>query len=378
MVGSDLRNGEIEFDVTIHPSLYKLVTQLKRLECTDQEIQEAQHECILFANELNGIMGGTELERPSIVSPVVSRTEVRNQIYMFRETDNTGSDSSLVDSEEKILLEQFRSPEISELVKHECVLLVPIGSIEQHGPHLPVNTDIAGATEIAKRCALAAPEDIKVVVGVPIPFSWEGFPLEQYLGSLCIRRETFISLVTEVIESYVKMGFSKIIMVNGHGPNMYPLGVVCENVGDRTGVMPVAVNYWTLAGEDILKGEAKPSTSDWHSGEFETSLQLVFQPNLVDMSVARKGIMLVPSKYFTADLLTRDSVPIIYEGIGRGQYAHSEEAWKLGVYGDPTKASPELGEKCVKIIIDRLLDLIQEIRKWDTRWSIAGKGESTK
>ena len=68
MVGSDVESGKIEFDVTVRPVLYRKITQLGLLECTDQQVQEAQHECVAFADALKGMMGAAVLEMPSVMS----------------------------------------------------------------------------------------------------------------------------------------------------------------------------------------------------------------------------------------------------------------------------------------------------------------------
>lgn len=117
----------------------------------------------------------------------------------------------------KILWEEMRQTEFEELAKANAVVIIPVGSTEQHGNHLPVNTDMNACYASAQRAAQSINE-FSVLVLPPI---WMGFSPHHmaYLGSITLKYHTFVEVLTQVVASVHAHGFKKILILNGHGGN---------------------------------------------------------------------------------------------------------------------------------------------------------------
>ena len=115
----------------------------------------------------------------------------------------------------------FYLPEMTEErikeVLDKSILLTPIATMEQHGAHLPLHTDIDNVTSIAIGVAKKLDPDPTVLVAPPFWLSPSPFPAQKYPGTVNIRKETFIQALNDLLESYLRGGFKKIIVINGHG-----------------------------------------------------------------------------------------------------------------------------------------------------------------
>jgi creatinine amidohydrolase/Fe(II)-dependent formamide hydrolase-like protein len=113
----------------------------------------------------------------------------------------------------------MRRGEIAEAAREGAVVIVPMGAIEQHGPHLPLNTDIYDALAIAQRAAELV-EEFPVLVAPPI---WWGLSNEHMdlPGTINVRLETLTAVVSDVCHSIHAHGFDKIVLLSGHGGTLY-------------------------------------------------------------------------------------------------------------------------------------------------------------
>ncbi|MBI3976792.1 MAG: creatininase family protein [Chloroflexi bacterium] len=247
----------------------------------------------------------------------------------------------------KVLWQEMRRGEIEEVAKAEGIPIVPVGSIEQHGPHLPLNTDICDAWSIAQRAAERS-ERFPIVVAPPIwwgvsPYHM-GFP-----GTISLRPETLDALIVDVCTSIHAHGFAKIVLLNGHGGNFLQ-PVVTRLTAE--GVPTAVVTYWDLMREEMAAISQTDGGSIGHSGEMETSLQLFLQPHLVATELigphltgptawpARRGIL----------------------AAGFGLVDHLQRDQPTGVAGDPTAGTAAKGEQIVEAAVRCLLRYLEAIR----------------
>lgn len=201
------------------------------------------------------------------------------------------------------------------------ILVVPIGSCEQHGPHLPLSTD----TIIAERlCAFI--DEVLVAPSIAIAASGEH---AGFAGTLSIGNEALTRVLIELVRSADwAMG---VIFVNGHGGNMRAISLATSALQ--------AESRRAAAWAPRLEGDA-------HAGHTETSMMLAIAPHLVDMSSAEAGN--------TAPL--RDVMSDIREGGIRAVSAN-------GVLGDPRTATREEGERIVSVLVDDLRQFVDDRRK---------------
>ncbi len=214
-------------------------------------------------------------------------------------------------------------PEVSRRAEERAVLLVPLGSTEQHGPHLPVTTDTDIAVAIADR---AAARHGRLLVAPPIPYGSSG-EHQEFAGTLSIGREATELLLVELLRSAAHH-FARVIVVSAHGGNAVPLARAMATMASE--------GRPAFAWTPTWKG-------DLHAGRTETSLMLAIAPDRVALDRAEAG-----DGRPIATLL-----PILEE---RGVRSVSGN----GVLGDPAGASAEEG---LRLLEDAVGDLVGAVRR---------------
>ena len=189
----------------------------------------------------------------------------------------------------ELLLGDLTRTQIREIAARTLVVL-PVGAIEQHGPHLPVGTDTFCVEHIARHATSRASEDIPVVVTPTLPFGSSHH--HQPLGAtMSIRSQTYYHLVRDLCESLVKCGFTRIFIVNGHGGNHDLLQVVARDIALEYLASVAAVSYWQASEERSSTTEMKGTAPlPGHAGVFETSLIMALRTDLtLRLPTKRRG-----------------------------------------------------------------------------------------
>lgn len=237
------------------------------------------------------------------------------------------------------------------------IAIVPTGSIEQHGPMLPLDTDIYNCYEITKRAAEKVAEEVKPIVTPPI---WSGFSYTHmdFPGTITLKEETFARVVTEVCESLIHHGFKKVVIINGHGANTAALHNARYRTKIKTDAFIAVADWWTFGWEMIRKTFERPI---FHADDWETSVSLALG-NDVEMERAVDEVPMMPlPKYIKLDLTA--SPPKVHFPLRMKEWS------KSGVWGYPTKASKEKGEKCVEAAVNGLAEFLRDLKdlKWEEK-----------
>jgi len=174
-------------------------------------------------------------------------------------------------------------PEVEELLTRTDVALIPIGSIEQHGRHLPLGTDIYAATEFCKLVAQQADALVVPVVLAGLSAHHLGFA-----GSLTLSPETFEQVLFETVESLIQHGIRKVAFYNGHGGNRASMANVITRINNSTVATAVDLGQVDLPAVD---SPYESPAFDWHAGVGETSWMMYLTPPLVDMSAAENPVL---------------------------------------------------------------------------------------
>lgn len=240
----------------------------------------------------------------------------------------------------KSLVSEMTREEVRRIAPQATAVL-PVGSIEQHGPHLPVWTDSLVCETIASRAAELAASQTQVAVAPILHYgnSHHHFP---FPGVLSLTSPTFLAAVTEILESLVLTGFRKLVILNGHGGNTEAISMVARDMVNRLG-HPVCIAtgaYWeigrdALTANNLLANELIPG----HAGHFETALVMAIRPDLVDM-VALAQLANMPG---SGSLDTKLN----------GATVHVHGLWSAsgGYSDDPSTATTGAGREYLDIIV---------------------------
>jgi creatinine amidohydrolase len=248
-------------------------------------------------------------------------------------------------------------PEVNEAVQAGKVAILPVGMIEDHGPHLPIDTDVVIATTVCRRAADLVTQEI--VLLPPIVFGYSPHHLDGP-GTLTIGWDTFVKYVRDVTTSLVYHGFKKILIVNGHGSNRPHLELAARlTVLENPDVHCAFLSWWDMRRVRETFNGIRESQWTSHACELETSVYLAAQPEYVHMDRATRDYDPYASPHFWSDLAGRPP-----EG-----YANPVvlvEYWstvsETGTRGDPTVATPEKGEAVLKAAAQELADIVRELK----------------
>ena len=235
--------------------------------------------------------------------------------------------------------EDLTWPEINEAVKLGRIPLLPVGTMEQHGPHLPVKMDAWTATSVANEAGRLSPD--RLLVMPPISYGYTTHVMD-FPGSITVHHETFIRYVVDVLKSLAYHGFSKIIVVNGHGSNMPPLDLACRRANLETQAQVALCSWWGLTSADpnFAKKWRKSHYPGGcaHACEAETSLALHLDADLIQMDKAVDEEVLYnkrKSKFQWVDLW----------GAGPAMsVSWTSEYTESGICGEATIATPQKGK----------------------------------
>jgi len=247
--------------------------------------------------------------------------------------------------------------EINAAVAAEKVVLLPAGTIEDHGLHLLVDTDVVIAETICRRTAARIPEE--VVLAPPITFGYSPHHLDGP-GTLTIRWDTFIQYVKDITTSLAYHGFRKLLIVNGHGSNRPVLELAARlTVVEWPEVQCAMLSWWDLLR--VQQAVAAFRESEWtgHACELETSAYLAIDPARVQMERAVKDINPYMSPHFWSDLVG-------HRPEGFANPAVLVEYWSTvsstGTWGDPTVATANKGQALLGAAVEELAELVGELR----------------
>jgi len=257
--------------------------------------------------------------------------------------------------EEEILLSKMTWVEVKERLKETDIVIIPIGSIEQHGLHLPLDTDTFIALEIAKKAAEATINDVKAVVAPPIHFGISPYMM-NFPGTISIRGETFINLLYDICKSLIKHGFRKLVFINQHYSNTPYIRMVIDKIQyEERNSLLVLVNLGELVGDVIYNVK---ETLCFHACETETSYAIALGQRVI-LEKRTKKIPESPIPDFIKFGIEMEvKPPFVITAV-----PYIDEVSETGVIGDATKASFEKGQKMVEASVERLIKFLKELKK---------------
>ena len=244
-------------------------------------------------------------------------------------------------------LAEMTWPEARKRFKEVDVALLPVGAVEQHGPHLPLDTDAFDAQHLAKEVAVRC-GDPKPIVFPLIPYG-VSYHHDDFTGTISIRNRTLSNMVYEIGMSAARHGITKFVIINGHGGNDPALHFAAQEIS-RDAHIFVCVDTGETSDVDIYSMVETPN--DAHAGEIETSTSLATRPELVRMDKVEPFIPEFSSRYL--DFTSKRGI---------SWYAYTKRVSRSGVIGDPTKATAEKGRKMWDIMIGHLVAFVEDLKQ---------------
>ena len=223
----------------------------------------------------------------------------------------------------KTIWQELRRTEIEAAANANAVVIIPVGAIEQHGNHLPINVDASCSSSIAQRAAQAI-DEFPVLV---LPVIWTGLSATHmsFPGTITLKFHTFLEVLTQVVCSVHAHGFKKILILNGHGGNSGVVAALRFKLASEEDISYISsiigYSWWDIPSvhEEIVRVCQSDKGFIGHAAEVETSVELYLQPELVDTSAA---------------------------------------VWAPGVWGDPSTATREKGERIVNTAVNALVKVL--------------------
>jgi creatinine amidohydrolase len=237
-------------------------------------------------------------------------------------------------------LETMTWPEVGDEISAGTPIVLPVGAVEQHGPHLPLGTDAFIPHHLALRVAATR----RLVVAPPIVYGAYSRPRtgggRHFPGSVGLPGRTLERVVAGVVQDWMRQGFRRVMVLNGHFENAWTLLEAVERAIEPYGEThkAVLVHWWDQVGDDDVRsifGEGFPGWEAEHASITETSMMEVFEPGLVRTDLKAEG--------GAKRLVTYDVFP-----------APEDILWPNGVGFSAVPASAAFGRRLVDLLVERI------------------------
>lgn len=235
------------------------------------------------------------------------------------------------------------------------IVVIPLGSMEQHGHHSPLLTDTYLVTEVAERVEEHLGEQIYM-----LPTMWLGAS-DHHLdlpGTVSVTNSVYTAIIKNIVRSIAQAGFRRLFFLNGHGGNVTPgTQAITEltNESDVYNDMWIALSsYWTVAAPAISPEEHGMQTKQLtHACEYETSMMLFLHGEIMRMDRVKSSPPLINSPFFHSEHGGRLNVA-----------KRMATRTPTGAMGEPQYATPEKGESLLNAIADEVIACIDDFATW--------------
>ncbi|MCR8633333.1 creatininase family protein [Paenibacillus radicis (ex Xue et al. 2023)] len=242
--------------------------------------------------------------------------------------------------------------EVERLSKDDALLVLPIGAVEQHGPHMPVFTDTLISETVLTEAFEQLPDDANIWLLPAIPYGKSTEHL-GHPGTISLSATTLMAVLMDIAKSLRMSRFEKLVLVNTHGGNTDLLNMMAREIRVETGMAVFRLDPGGLGSAD---GWITPVEKQYgiHAGDVETSLVLAAQPDWVHMELAPTEFPQFPDSRYL-------------------QFRSRAFAWVMddlsrsGISGDASKATVSKGEAMVKRYGEHLAEALMDMSRFDMK-----------
>lgn len=251
-----------------------------------------------------------------------------------------------------VLLRDQSSPMLAEQIERGALLILPVGTTEEHGPHLPVDTDARIAEACAHAIAEALAPETPVLVMDTIRYGYSMAIMKRWPGTIVVRTRTLMDYVFDICASVLEMGFRHLALLDCHGHHSGLLSTVSRELCDAFDTAVAILSPARLSADAFNQVRRSDQGGAIHAGEWETSLLLHISPEVVEMPAA----VAEPMRYHS-DFVAGDNF--------LGSQRVTWSTWYLqqsrtGVYGDPTVATAGTGRAIMQAVVAEAARFLRE------------------
>jgi creatinine amidohydrolase len=243
------------------------------------------------------------------------------------------------------MYDELTWPELRRAIAAQPVVVLPVGTVEQHGWHLPLNTDNFLISSVCAEVGRLAPDDCLIMPVVSYGFNWHHI---DFPGTIGIDTTHLMNFLLDITKSLAYHGFQRILLVSGHGSNTALLDLVARKTVIELEVLCASFMYLNIVRDAVNRIVESPVS---HACEWETSLYLHLAGDKVQMDKAVRDYDVPPSEFFRRSVTS----PV---GLMEWWSSFSES----GVVGDATLATAEKGRQIFEVSVDAFVRLVKEFR----------------
>ena len=255
-----------------------------------------------------------------------------------------------------MLLQSITWPEAADTVFNNRVVVVPLGSLEQHGYHLPLVTDTKLVEGVAQGVHDVMPDDILL-----LPTLWCGHSTHHlaFAGTVSLSQDVYQAVIIDICDSLIKSGATRILLLNGHGGNDVPVRYALREVKSRNSGNPdvkvVLASYWALAASTLARVRESEIGGMGHACEMETSMMMLLAGELVRRDKIKNDGPKQQPPYRLYDMQQGTPFYMVEE---------FHELSESGTVGHPELASEEKGKLFYDGIIEEVSAFIRDFKTW--------------
>jgi creatinine amidohydrolase len=235
------------------------------------------------------------------------------------------------------------------------VAVLPVASIEQHGPHLPVAVDTTIGNGVIARTLGVLPAECPVLV-LPTQSVANSVEHLRFPGTITTKPETLLALVTDIGASVARAGVKRLVICNSHGGNVGVLDIAARRIRIESNIL-VVNTMWARMGKPEALRDPTESAYGIHAGRDETAVMLALTPDRVDMSKARNFV----SRWQGA----ANSAPTLHPQAGSPLAWQSQDLQPAGAVGDASLATAEMGNQLLDFAAQKMSQLWQDVAAFD-------------
>ncbi len=250
--------------------------------------------------------------------------------------------------EKKVMWQEMLRHELLATLDHQPVVIVPVGSIEQHGPHCPMDVDMSTPFHLAVAAAQAI-DDFPVIVAPPQTYGFTHYNMGE-IGTITISLETFIATLNDIARSIWANGFRRIIMLNGHGGNEQPNWAAAVKIAEED-VWVLALTYWHMADPELTRLERS------RRRQHRPRRRMGNQPPALSPRTPRRHESRRPRSRCAPNGARNDNDSHHFRNVAGKQ--------ENGVMGNPLVASREKGERLFNVLLERLIETCREYHEME-------------